>query len=110
MARLRLVTGAGRRKARMVVSSLKVIREKWSVHQGRIRVQILGDAKDLPSELRAIVEATGPDDYIEGSVLVDLCTQRSGQRGNGCDAPNTSEEFPTPVASPPGLLHHQLHR
>ena len=27
--------------------------------------------------------------------------QRSGQRGNGCDAPNVSEELPTPMASPP---------
>ena len=101
MARLRLVTGAGRRKARMIVSSMKVIREKWSVHPGRIRVQVLGEVKDLPSDLQAIVEATGPDNCIEGSVLVDLCMQRSGQRGNGCDATNTSEEFPTPVASPP---------
>ena len=101
MACLRLTAGAGRRRARMIVSSLRVIWEKWSEHQGRIRVQVLGDAKDLPSDLRAIVEATGPDDYIEGSVLVDLCTQRSGQRGNGCDAPNASEEFPAPMASPP---------
>ena len=101
MARLRLVTGVGRRKARMVVSSMKAIREKWCVQSGRIRVQVLGEAKDLPSDLQAIVEATGPDDYIEGSVLVDLCMQRSGQRGNGCDAPNVSEELPTPMASPP---------
>ena len=64
-------------------------------------MQVLGEAEDLPSDLQAIVEATGPDDYIEGSVLVDLCTQRSGQRGNGCDAPKASEEFPTPMASPP---------
>ena len=33
--------------------------------------------------------------------MVDLCTQRSGQRGNGCDTPNASEGLPTPVASPP---------
>ena len=101
MARLRLVAGVGRRRLRMVVSSMKAIRDKWPVHSGRIRVRVLGEAKDLPSDLQAIVEATGPDDYIEGSVLVDLCMQRSGQRGNGCDAPNVSEELPTPVASPP---------
>ena len=101
MARLRLVTGAGRHRARLIVSSMKVIREKLSVHPRRIRVQVLGEVKDLPSDLQAIVEVTGPDDYIEGSVLVDLCTQRSGQRGNGCDAPNASEGLPTPVASPP---------
>ena len=101
MARLRLVASAGHRKARMVASSMKGIRENWCVQSGRIRVQVLGEAKDLPSDLQAIVEATGPDGYIEGSVLVDLCMQRSGQRGNGCDAPNASEEFPTPMASPP---------
>ena len=71
------------------------------MHSGRIRIRVLGEAKDLPSDLQAIVEATGPDDYIEGSILVDLCRQRSGQRGNGCDAPNVSEELPTPMAPPP---------
>ena len=47
------------------------------------------------------MEATGPDKRIEGSILVDLCMQRSGRRESGCDAPNASEELPTPVASPP---------
>ena len=61
------------------------------------------------------MEATGPVKCIEGSVLVDLCMQRSGRRGSGCDAPKAadgfpksfegfpkaSEGFPTPVASPP---------
>ena len=89
------------RMARMIVSSMKVIREKWSVHPGHICVQVLGEVKDLPSDLQAIVEAKGPDDCIEGSILVDLCTQRSGQRGNGCDALNASEGLPTPVVSPP---------
>ena len=71
------------------------------MHSGLIRIRVLGEAKDLPTDLQAIAEATGPDDYIEGSVLVDLCMHRSGQRGNGCDAPNVSEELPTPMASPP---------
>ena len=31
---------------------------------------------------------------IEGGVLVDLCMQRSGKRGNGCDAPNEADRFP----------------
>ena len=101
MARLRLVAGVGRRRLRMVVSSTRAIRDKWPVHSGRIRIRVLGEAKDLPSGLQAIVKAKSPDDYIEGSVLVDLCRQRSGQRGNGCDAPNVSEELPTPMASPP---------
>ena len=85
----------------MVVSSTKAIRDKWPVHSGRICIRVLEEAKDLPSDLQAIVKATSPDDYIEGSVLVNLCRQRSGQRGIGCDAPNMSEELPTPMASPP---------
>ena len=40
------------------------------------------------------MEATGPDKRIEGSVLVDLCMQRSGRRGSDCDAPKTPERFP----------------
>ena len=101
MAHLHLVAGAGRRKERMVASPMKGIQKNWCVQSGRIRVQVRGEAKNLPSDLQAIVEATGPDGYIEGSILVDLCMQRSGQRGNGCDAPNVSEELPTPMASPP---------
>ena len=59
------------------------------------------EAKDLPSDLQAVVEVTGPDNCIEGRVLVDLCRQRSGRRGSGCDAPRTSAELPTPMASSP---------
>ena len=83
------------------MNSVKNIQDKWPVHSGRIHVRILGEAKDLPSDLQAIVEATGPDNCIEGSVLVDLCRQRSGRRGSGCDAPRTSEELPMPMASSP---------
>ena len=101
MARLRLIAGTGCRKARMVASSMKAIQENWGVQSGRIRVQVLGEVEDLPSGLQAIVEAAGPDSCIEGSVLVDLCTQRSGQRGSGCDAPNEAEELPMPMASSP---------
>ena len=85
----------------MVFYSMKAIQDKWPVHSGRIRVRILGEEKDLPTDLQAIVEATGPDKCIEGSVLVDLCMQRSGRRESGCDAPKTSEELSTPIASPP---------
>ena len=77
MARLRLIAGSGSRRMRMIVHSMKTIQDKWPVHSGRIRVRILGEAKDLPADLRAIVEATGPDECIERSVLVDLCMQRS---------------------------------
>ena len=101
MARIRLVAGIGRHRLRMVVHSMKAIQDKWPVHSGRIRVRILGEAKELPLDLQAIVEAIGLDECIEGSVLVDLCMQRSGRRESGCDAPNASEELPTPVASSP---------
>ena len=85
MARLRLILGSGRRKMRRVVSSMSNMQDKWPIHAGRIRVRILGEAKDLPADLRAIVEATDPDSYIEGRVLVDLYRQRSDWRGSGCD-------------------------
>ena len=101
MARIRLVVGSGSRRMRMVVHSIKNIQDKWPVHSGRIRVRILGEAKDLPSDLHTIVEATGPDKCIEVSVLVDLCMQRSGRRESGCDTPKVSEELPTPMASSP---------
>ena len=77
MEGLRLIAGTGCRKARMVASSMKAIQENWGVQSGRIRVQVLGEVEDLPSGLQAIVEAAGPDSCIEGSVLVDLCMQRS---------------------------------
>ena len=84
---------------------LKDIRQKFN--------RVLG--KDLDKSGNPFVEATGPVKSIEGSVLVDLCMQRSGRRGSGCDAPKTSdrflkssegfqkasEGFPTPVAPPP---------
>ena len=69
---------------------LKDIRQKFS--------RVLG--QDLDKSDNPFVEATGPDKRIEGSVLVDLCMQRSGRRESGCDAPKASEGFPTPVASP----------
>ena len=47
-----------------------------------------------------MVEAAGQEGCIEGSVLVDLCVQRSGQRGSGCDAPSASEELPLPMETP----------
>ena len=94
MARLRLVAGVGRHRLRMVFYSIKAIQDKWPVHSGRIRVRILGEEKDLPTDLQAIVEATGLEKCIEGSVLVDLCMQRSGRRGSGCDTPKSADRFP----------------
>ena len=87
MARIRLIAGTGSRRMRRVVNSIQSIQDKWPVHSGRIRVRILGEAKDLPLHLQAIVEAMDPDNCIEGSVLVDLCRKRSGPEGSGFDAP-----------------------
>ena len=83
---------------------LKDIRQKLS--------QVLG--RDLARSNNSFVEATSPVKCIEGCVLVDLCMQRSGKRGSGCDAPNEADKFPrsadgsfeaskgfpTPVTSP----------
>ena len=106
MAQIRLIAGSGDRRTRMVVQSTKVILEKWPVRSGHIRVKVLGERKDLPADLQAVVEATGQDGWIEGSLLVDLCVQRSGQRGSGCDAPNASEEplMPIETSLPPPTL------
>ena len=101
MARLRLIAGIGSRRRRMIVYSMKTIQNKLPIHSGRIRVRIMGEKGELPDDLRAIVKATDQDDCIEGSVLVDLCRQRSGQRGSGCDAPEASLELPTPLISSP---------
>ena len=60
------------------------------------------------------MEATSPVNCIEGGILVDLCKQRSGERGSGCNAPEeiyksptlanvswrSSEGSPIPVTSP----------
>ena len=40
------------------------------------------------------MEETSPVKCIEGGVLVDLCMQRSGKRGSGCDVPNKGEKLP----------------
>ena len=54
--------------------------------------QVLG--RDLTKSDISFVEATSPVKCIEGGVLVDLCMQRSGKRGSGCDAPNEADKFP----------------
>ena len=117
MARIRLICGKGRRPRRMVVPSVKAIREKWPIFAGKIRIQVLGDGQ-LPKDLQSIVDAAGPDLCIEGEDLVDLCKQRSeeGESGcnapgafsepavaltSGCDSPEAMEESPVPSASPP---------
>ena len=76
----------------MVASSAEEVLERWSVRSGPVCVKVLGEKEDLPAELQAVVEATGQDGWIEGSVVVDLCGQRSEMRGSGCDAPKASEE------------------
>ena len=94
MAWLRLIDGKGKDKVRMVVPSVKAIAEKWPVKTGLIRVKIISDGEPLPSDLQTIVDAVGPDSWIEGSVLVDLCKQRSEEGGSGCNAPGEISELP----------------
>ena len=67
------------------------------------KAQLQKDLKDIQQKLRRImgknlvksdnsfVEATSPVNCIEGGVLVDLCMQRSGKRGSGCDAPKSAD-------------------
>ena len=101
MARLRLIAGGGKRRIRKIIDSLKVVRERWPVRSGPVRIQVLGDRQKLSLELKAVVEAADQDGWIEGSVLVDLCVQRFEVRRSGCDAPGVSKELPLPMASPP---------
>ena len=103
MARLRLIARKGHNRIRMMVPSVKAIHDKWPVRSGCIRIKILSEGEALPSDLQAVVDAAGPDSCIEGNVLVDLCKQRSGQRGSNCNAPAEAEEVSVPVASPPRL-------
>ena len=122
MARLRLIFGSGHNKRKWIINSLDQIQRKWLIPLGRVRVRILGEEKDLPADLRELVEALDPDKCIEGGVLVDLCMQRSDRRGSGCDVPNmgkklprsadvssrASKGFPTPLTS--SLMHPKLLR
>ena len=54
--------------------------------------RILG--RKLAKNDRSFVEETSPVKCIEGGVLVNLCMQRSGKRGSGCDVPNKGEKLP----------------
>ena len=55
--------------------------------------QVLG--RDLGKNGHLNVEATRPVYCIEGGVLVDLCKQRSGERGSGCNGPEEIFKSPT---------------
>ena len=63
---------------------LKDIRQKLS--------RVLG--QDLAKSDNSFVEATSLVKRIEGGVSVDLCMQRSGKRGSGCDTTNEADRFP----------------
>ena len=64
---------------------LEDIRQKLS--------QVLG--RDLSKNGHLNEEATRPVNCIEGGVLVDLCKQRSGERGSGCYGPEEIFKSPT---------------
>ena len=55
--------------------------------------QVLG--RDLSKNEHLNMEATSPVNCIEGGVLVDLCKQRSGERGSGCYGPEEIFKSPT---------------
>ena len=77
----------------------RIVRESsmpWD--QAGYKAKLQKNLEDIRQKLNRVL---GPDKRIEGSVLVDLCMQRSDRRESGCDAPNASEELPTPMASPP---------
>ena len=83
----------------MVVSCVKAINQKWPVKNGPVRVKVISDGNPLPADLQVIVDAEGPDKWIEGSVLVDLCKQRSEEEGSGCYAPKKIPETPVVLES-----------
>ena len=121
MASERKMKTKDRRKDRKIVRGSSM---PWN--QAGYKAQLQKDLKDIRQKLirvfgkdlaksdKSFVEATSPVNCIEGGVLVDLCMQRSGKRGSGCDAPNeadrfprsadgsfeASKGFPTPVTSP----------
>ena len=90
-------------------------------NQADYKVQLKEDLEDIRQKLCRVLgkelakkEATRTVNRMEEGVLVDLCKQRSGERGSGCNAPgeiykshalanvfyNSSEGFSTPVTSP----------
>ena len=88
MTHLRLVSGSGKSRRRLQVSSLEEIRRKWQYFSGPVpvRIKICGPEEELSKELRAIVEAAGAAQVISGGLLLDLCGQRSKEEGGSCDA------------------------
>ena len=102
-------------KAREKKEDRKIV---WN--QADYRVKLQEDLKDIRQKLCQVSrkelgkkEATRPVNRMEEGVLVDLCEQRSGERGSGCYAPeeiyksnklanvfyNSSEGLSTPVTS-----------
>ena len=90
-------------------------------NQADYKVQLKKDLEDIWQKLCRVLGkelakkgATRPVNRIEEGVSVDLCEQRSGERGSGCNAPEeiykshtlanvfykSSESFSTPVTSP----------
>ena len=101
MASERKMKTKDKRKDRKIVRGSSM---PWN--QADYKAQLQKDLKDIRQKLRRVlgqdlarsdnsfVEATSPVKCIEGGVLVDLCMQRSGKRGSGCDAPNEADRFP----------------
>ena len=95
-------------------------------NQADYKVQLKKDLEDIRQKLCRVLgkglakkeplnmEATRPVNRMEEGVSINLCEQRSGERGSGCNAPQeiykshtlanvfykSSEGFSTPVTSP----------
>ena len=71
-------------------------------NQADYKVQLKKDLEDIRQKLCRVLgkelakkEATGPVNRMEEGVSVDLCEQRSGERGSGCNAPEEIYKSPT---------------
>ena len=114
MAALRFCRGEtskARSRSRCFVFSMEQIKQQTRFHAGTVYVSVKGAKEDLPPDLRKILEAASPHGRIEGSVLLDLCGQRSDGGGGNCDAPvdvvardlalsSDEEEGPPPAPAP----------
>ena len=86
MTYLWLNSSSGKTRRRLKVSSLREIRRRWKCFSGPVRIKAYGPKEELPKELRDIMEAAGAAEVIDGGLLLDLCGQRSKEKGGSCDA------------------------
>ena len=91
--RLRVASGETcqeRKRRRFTISSLGEIEKKRHLLSCKVVVRPIGPKEDLPEDLQQVLDAANPDGFIEGQALLDLCGQRSSERGSDCDDPMVS--------------------